>query len=229
MPEKESHGRRQIAKTIIYEHIPRVRAQFDEALGQEIRAICDVFDAAMATVKHVDQTLPRLPESEKFQVGHSLGACQKALNDILGSLEDLRSGRLDHAQAILRMVDEGFATAVLVAHNTKVCQSYSSDRYSVNDSVQQLRSRHKALGIPKGLADEFEKVYKVRHKTAHPSFASIALSFDFDEKQLTIGGAFIKANLPIYRAHLHNLVISAKNIMNFLDARLLRPASESAS
>lgn len=207
-----------IAFKAISEEAPQLRARFDSALAVEIKRVCDAVDLAIQEEKRADALLPGLPDEQKLQQGHCLALIRKTINDILGSLEILRTGYFDLSQGILRGVIEGFCTAVLINKDPEIFQQYRDMHYSVNTSVDRV-ARRQDLGLNPGAPAGMKDVYESLHNLTHPTILSVATQFPLQEIGFPIGGAFDQAKIAYYRDHLKRLQMMALNIAGFLQQR----------
>lgn len=205
------------ARKVIEEHAPSVRADFDRALASELGAVYDALDAAIAAEMAEDAHLFDWPVADQKQKAFALAAFRKVINDILGAVENLRTGYFDLCQGALRSALEGFATAILVDSETAVYEAYREGKFSVNKALARFARRKDMIESEAG--KQFLRAYERMHKMTHPTVVAVAVQFPPQDGGFPIGGAFYQERLPVYRAVVDEMRALAQNVAGYLKIR----------
>lgn len=205
------------ARKVVEEQSTSVRADFDRALATELGEVYDAIDAAIAAEMAEDARLFDWLAADQKQKALALAAFRKVINDVLGSVENLRTGYFDLCQGVLRSALEGFATAILVDSDKTTFEAYLDGRFSVNKALARW-ARRKDM-VPDEAGKQFLRAYERMHKMTHPTVVAMAVQFPPRGGGFPIGGAFYQERLPVYRAVLEEIRTLAQNVHGYLKTR----------
>ena len=170
------------------------RQKFDTAFGHEIQRACLEID------KLWDEIFNEIKPVEERQA-YVRTLFLSGSNFLFASCQTFRLGLFSSSVGLLRPAWESFFTALLCStKQLDVFERYKADRYSVNDSLRDVKKHYRRFKLDKTVLDQINTVQgKILNKNIHP--AQLALAADYlmgEGAGVSLGGHFDPAKRQQY-------------------------------
>ena len=198
-----------VAEIRCYEVLSResenTQKKFDAAFGNEVHRACSEIDRLWAEI--FNETKP-VDERQAYVRTLFLSGS----NYLFASCHTFRLGLFASSVGLLRPAWECFFTGLLCSSDKlTVFARYKDDRYSVNDSVRDVKKHYQKFELDKKVLEKVIYIYqKILNKNIHP--AQLALAADYlmgENAGVSLGGHFDPAKRKQYLWFINELRLTA--------------------
>ena len=192
-----------------------VRAAFDFEHRSELSDIYKAIDDAIAHVISADSRLNSSPTLEHSRHAMALAMIQKAINDLIASLELMRLGYLSNSMSGLRTALESHSMATLIILDKNIAKQFVENRFSTNSAFSKSIER-KELNLPAETKTHLKSLYATLSSMTHPSWESVRTHLVSNKGEFSVGGSYDSRKTQIYNQLAANIRIAAENISHSL-------------
>lgn len=179
--------------------------KFDAAFANEIHRACSEIDNLWMEI--FNETRPVEEQQAYVRTLFLSGS-----NYLVASCQTFRFGLFASSVGLLRPAWESFFTGLLCSSKElDVFRRYKADRYSVHDSLRDVKKHHRKFHLEKNVLDQIVHIYeKILNRNIHPTQLALAADYLMDRHgSVSLGGHYDPAKRKQYLWLINEIRLAA--------------------